>query len=94
MPSIQERSDNTANTGRPRKCEIWLYSATDDGLVDVRPKVELWGLEFEIKCWHVLRNDEHNNNLSDTDISELVVAEDWLEKLKEVHVAKLNCATS
>ena len=94
LPFIQERSDNTANTGRPCKCEVRLYGATDDGLVDVRPEVELWGLESEIERWHVLRNDEHNNNLSDTEISELVFAEDWLEKLKEVHVAKLNSATS
>jgi hypothetical protein len=53
-----------------------LYSATDDGLVDVLPKVELWGLDSEIECWHVLRNDEYNNNLSDMEISELVFAED------------------
>ena len=57
-------------------------------------KGELWGLELEIERWYVLLNDEHNNNLSDTDISELVFAEDWLEKLKEVHMAKMNSATS
>ena len=38
LPFIQERSDNAANTGRLCKCEIWLYGATDDGLVDVRPE--------------------------------------------------------
>ena len=63
-------------------------------MVDVRPEGELWGLKFEIKRWYVLLNDEHNNNLLDTEISELVFAKDWLEKLKEVHVAKLNSATS
>ena len=42
----------------------------------------------------MLQNDEHTNNLSDTEILELVFAEDWLEKLKEVHVAKMNSTTS
>ena len=63
-------------------------------MVGVRPEVELWVLELEIERWHVLQNDEHNNNISDTEISELVFVEDWLEKLKELHVAKMNSATS
>jgi hypothetical protein len=54
LPFIQERSDNAATTNRPCKCEIRMYGATDDGLVDVRPEVELWGLDSEIDRWHVL----------------------------------------
>ena len=54
----------------------------------------MWGLESEIECWHVHQAEEHDNSLLDTEISELVFVEDWLEKLKEVHVAKLNLTTS
>ena len=94
LPFIQERSDDAPNTDRPCKGEICMYGATDDGLVDVRPEVELWALESELERWHVLRGEECNNSLSDTEILELVLTEDWLAKLEEAHVAKLNSTTS
>ena len=51
LPFIQEWSilDETNQiVGRPCKAEIRWYNATDNGLIDVRPTVELWGTEMEI----------------------------------------------
>ena len=45
---IQER-DDTTNNARPCKAEIRWYGATDDGLVDVRPMVDLWGMGLEVE---------------------------------------------
>ena len=85
---IQERGDTT-NNGRPCKAEIRWYGATDDGLVDVRPTVDLWGMDSEVERWAQLRADASNKNLSDTDISELVLAEDWPSKMKAKHDANI-----
>ena len=91
LPFIQERSQSYDNTnGRPCKAEIRWYNGTDDGLVDVRPRVQLWGLDSEIVRWHELRKDPSNEELSDTDISELVLDEDWPSKLRKEHIADLN----
>ncbi len=70
---IQERLDLAPKTGRPCKAEIRWYGATDDGLVDVHPEVELWELEAEIARWHELRSRDCNELLSDTDVSDLVL---------------------
>ncbi len=80
--------------GRPCKAEIRWYGATDDGLVDVRPEVDLWGLESEIARWHELRNKECNKNLSKTEVSELVLAEDWPSKLRKKHMEKIESQTT
>ena len=69
---IQERHPNEApSVGRPSKAEIRWYGATDDGLVDIRPDVVLWGTDKEIARWKELRALEDNNDLTDTDISEI-----------------------
>lgn len=40
-------------------------------------------MDVEIKRWHELRDLPANKNLSDTDISELILNEDWPSKLKK-----------
>ena len=64
---IQERGDTT-NNDRPCKAEIRWYGATDGGLVDVRPMVDLWGMDSEMERWAQLRADVSNEHLSDMDI--------------------------
>ena len=87
---IQERDvEEESAEGRPCKAEIRWFGATDEGLMDARPDVELWGLEAEIERWDELRNLPANKNLSDTDISELVLDEDWPAKLRKDLEAKL-----
>ena len=67
--------------GRPARGEIRWYGATDGGLSDYRPHVRLWGLKVEIKR-HAELKLEHPN-LTDTEISEMVLAEDWPSKLRK-----------
>ena len=93
LPFIQERQ-NTINAARPCKAKIRWYGATDDGLVDVRPMVDMWGLDVEVERWAELRAMESNKHLSDTDISELVLAEDWPSKMKAKHIANINSDNS
>lgn len=90
---IQERYDIT-NNARPCKAEICWYGATDDGLVDVWPMVDLWDVDSGVERWAQLRADVSNENLSDTDISELVLAEDWPSKMKAKHNADINSTIS
>ena len=61
------------------------YGATDEGLVDVRPTVELWGLNSEVNRWHKLRADKQCVDLTETNISEMALAEDWPSKLRQEH---------
>ena len=89
---IQERK-SPANNPRPCKAEIRWYGATDDGLVDVRPMIDLWGLDSEVERWHELRADEVNAHLSDTEISDMVLEEDWPTKMKAEHVASINSSS-
>ena len=83
-------TSNVTDKGRPCKAKIRWHDGFDDGLVDVRGQVELWGTQTEIYRWHALRNNTANSSLSDIDISELVLKEDWPSKLREVHIEKLN----
>ena len=72
-------------TGRPCKAELRWHGATDERLVDVRPAVELWGLDLEVNHWHELRSTKAHVDLTDTVISEMVLAEDWPSKLRQKH---------
>ena len=94
LPFIQERSDDAPNTNRPCKAEIRWYGATDDGLIDVRPLVELWGLDSEVERWNGFRANKTNERLSDTEISELVLNEDWSSKMKAQHKSNTKSTTS
>ena len=63
---------------------------TDKGLVDVRPTVELWGLDSEVKRWHELWSAEEHADLTDTNLLEIVLAEDWTAKLRQKHNAAID----
>ena len=52
---IQERPEGCSNVGRPCVVEIHWYSGMDEGLVGVRPMVDLWGSDSEVKQFHALR---------------------------------------
>ena len=71
---------------RPCKAEIRYYGGEDDGLVDVRPYVELLGNELEMSRWEELRMLSDNIDLSDTEISQLLFREDIVSKLRTRHV--------
>jgi hypothetical protein len=58
-------------------------------LVDVCLMVELWGHDSEIARWNEFCKMEDNNNLSDTDVSEIVLVEDWPSKLTTRHVQNI-----
>lgn len=91
LPFIQERHvAEESEDGRPCSAEIRYYGGTDEGLVDVRPYVELWGMDIEIPRWHTLRQNPIYEHFSDTEISELLLAEDWPGKMKKEHLAALN----
>ena len=62
--------------GRLCKAEVRWYRATNNSLVDVRPEVELLGLNSEIIRWNKIRNVTCNAMLLVTDIPELVFVED------------------
>jgi len=81
LPFIQERDDSKdAATPRPCKAEIRWHGGTDSGLVDVRPFVWMWGLEPEIDRWNEVR--AKFKNLTDAEVSEIVLSEDWPAKLR------------
>ena len=87
LPFIQERHvAEESEDGRPCSAEIRYYGGTDEGLVDVRPYVELWGMDIEIPRWHTLRQNPIYEHFSDTEISELLLAEDWPGKMKKEHL--------
>ena len=67
----------------PEYAEIRWYGGTDEGFVDVRPEIELWGTETEIARWEGLGNLFANKDLSSRYISELVPQEDWPTKLRK-----------
>ena len=66
LPFIQERDIGSPLTDKPCVAEVCWYGETDDGLVDMRTEVELWGLESEIARWHEIRNMDGNQNLTNT----------------------------
>ncbi len=90
LPFIQERDDSTEfGGGRPYKAEIRWYGASDEGLIDIRGEIGLWGTQFEICRWNKLCNAPTNAESSDIDVSELVLMEDWSSKLRKEHTARL-----
>ena len=57
--------------------------------MDVRPEPELWAFDSELRRWNELQNEAVNVSLSNTEISELVLAEDWPSKLAQIHKDKI-----
>ena len=58
----------------------------DDGLVDVRPEVELWGIDAEVLRWNELRKEYPL--LTKLEISEMVLAENIPGELGREHRRK------
>ena len=65
-----------------------------EGSVDVRQMVDLWGSDSEVKRYHELRSLSSNATLTNTEIAEMVLAEDWASKLKLQHELRVNDVTS
>jgi hypothetical protein len=70
--------------GRPYRGEVRWYGATDNGLIDVRPNVLLWGTQKETKRFEEIKKAT-DCMLSDLEIAEKVLAEDWPKKEREDH---------
>ena len=90
LPFIQERPDNAPSTSQLFKAEVCWHGATDEGLVDVHLTVELWGLDSEVDWWHELRAAEEHADLTDTEILDMVLSEDWPSKLRQKHKECIN----
>ena len=65
--------------------EIRYYGGTADGLVDIRPYVDLWGCNEEKLLWHNLREKE----AYDIETSELVYEQDIPSKLRKIHLENI-----
>jgi hypothetical protein len=61
---------------------------TEDGLFDARSQPKLWAMQTELRRWKELR--AKHKNLSDTEISELVLCENIPARLREEHIAKIH----
>eukprot|EP00978_Attheya_sp_CCMP212_P000034 scaffold100_cov29-Attheya_sp.AAC.1 len=70
------------SNGQLCRAAIRYHSVTDIGLIDVRPNIGLWGSDEEVRRWYELRQCVTHNNLSDLDISEIVLAEDHPGNIK------------
>lgn len=72
--------------GRPCRAEIRWYGATDAGLRDVRDNVRLWGTKREIKRHAELKDMEEHQGKSNTEISEIVLSENFhLKRRQEMY---------
>ena len=85
---IQQHSGT--KKGRPCKAHIRWYDGEDDGLIDIRPFVEMWGTTSEIKRWNEIREMPGNEDLTREEISEIVLAEDWPTRLRKEHIERLS----
>ena len=56
--------------------------------------VELWDLDAEIKRCQELCLMECNAAMSNLEISEMVLAEDWPARLKVLHIQNINDITN
>jgi hypothetical protein len=82
---IQGHSQEPKNGPRPSRAEVRYYGGTDDGLVDVRPHVHLWGTKKEIERFSALARMHPNKTKSD--LAEMVLSENWPEKEAGEHKA-------
>lgn len=74
---------------RPCKAHIRWYDGEDDGLIDIRPYVEMWGTTSEINRWRELADMPENKDATNLEISEMVLAEDWPTRLRKEHIERL-----
>ena len=70
-----------SSKGRCCRGEVRWYGGKDDGLVDVRPNIRLWGMQSEINR-HAELTELHPGK-SALEISEMVLAEDWPLKIRK-----------
>jgi len=77
-----------AREGRPSRAEIRWYGGTDDGLLDVRGKPELWATKQEHQRFNDLRK-ANADATTDIEIGEMVLKEDWPTRLRQKHRAAL-----
>ena len=88
-PIIQNRnpgSETGNHQGRPSRAEIRWYGATDEGLIDYRGSVGLWGLKCEKDRFAELQQMEAHKDKSEIDIGEMVLQERWdLKKREELY---------
>ena len=90
LGTIQDgHKKNKSDLGRPCNAEIRWYDGTDDGLVDIRLDIILRGTDLKVERWHVLHNFPENEELSDTEISEKALHEDWSSKLRMKYVVTM-----
>ena len=93
LPFIQGRhlteewSDEGPDAKRlcPSRAEIRWYGGSDDGLVDVRGNVSMWGTNREIKRFEDLRSLDEHKDKSDIDIGEMVLEENLIALDAEEH---------
>ena len=86
---IQQQQHSGTKKGRPCKAHIRWYDGEDDGLIDIRPFVEMWGTTSEINRWNEIREMPGNEDLTREQISEMVLAEDWPTRLRKEHIERL-----
>ena len=84
-------SPDTCDHLRPSRAEIRWYGGTDDGLIDIRDHPELWATETEKKRIQELKAEYEcaGKRISDTEIAEIVLAEDWPSKQRHELSRKL-----
>ena len=87
LPFIQGRDGSMKHSdGRPCKAEIRWFGGIDDGLVDIREEVDLWGMDAEVALWHELW--EKHPDKSKLAISKMVLDANLPEKYGREHREK------
>ena len=74
---------------RPCKTKVCWYGATNNSLVDVRLKVELWQLDSEIVRWNKIRKAERER-----EVSELIFAKDWTAQMHMCYLKRIELISS
>jgi hypothetical protein len=67
---------------RPSRAEIRWYGGTDEGLADVRERLDLWALESEKRRFKELEQ-QYGNTKTKLELVEMLLAEDWPSKLRQ-----------
>lgn len=84
---VQNRDPNDPVVkDRPCRAEVRWYGATDTGLRDVRDNVRLWGMKCQRDRHAELSSDPAHKGKSPTEISEMVLSEQWhVKKRKQLY---------
>ena len=81
---VQNRDPSDANPdgGRPCRAEIRWYGATDEGLIDVRDDIRLWGLECEKQRMKELLEMNEYKNKTKIELADIILSERWDLKMR------------